>query len=219
MQKIGLVDDHRLFRKSLALLIDSMDNAEVVLQAGNGKELLEQLELIAVDLVLLDLQMPGMDGFETCKQLRKHYPNIKILVISQLTTKESIHRVMELGANGFFSKDAEPERLEKAIKDIWEKDYFFDDDLASVIREAILWEKRIPANLLASPVPITRREMDVIRLACKEMSSYEIADKLCINVRTVETHRKRIMEKTNSKNFIGVVLFALRHRLLLMEEV
>lgn len=219
MLQIGLVDDHRLFRKSLALLIDSMDNAEVVLQAGNGAALLEQLESITVDLVLLDIQMPEMDGFETCKQLRKHYPDIKILVISQLTTKESIHKVMELGANGFFSKDAEPERLEKAIRDIWEKDYFFDDDLASVIREAILWEKRLPANLLASPVPITRREMEVIRLACKEFSSAEIASKMFIDVRTVETHRKRIMDKTNCKNFIGVVLFALRHGLLLVEEV
>jgi two-component system, NarL family, response regulator DegU len=219
MLQIGLVDDHRLFRKSLALLIDAMDNAEVVLQAGNGKELLEQLESVAVDLVLLDIQMPEMDGYETCKQLRKLYPEVKILVISQLTTKESIHKVMELGANGFFSKDAEPERLENAIRDIWAKDYFFDDDLASVIREAILWEKRLPANLLASPVPITRRELEVIRLACKEMSSFEIADRLCINVRTVETHRKRIMEKTSSKNFIGVVLFSLRHGLLLMEEV
>lgn len=219
MLQIGLVDDHRLFRKSLALLIDAMDNAEVVLQAGNGKELLEQLESITVDLVLLDIQMPEMDGFETCKQLRKHYPDIKILVISQLTTKESIHKVMELGANGFFSKDAEPERLEKAIRDIWAKDYFFDDDLASVIREAILWEKRRPVNLLGSPVPITRREMEVIRLACKELSSAEIANRMFIDVRTVETHRKRIMEKTSCKNFIGVVLFALRHGLLLVDEV
>ena len=135
MLQIGLVDDHRLFRKSLALLISTIDNAEVVLQAGNGKELLEQLESIAVDLVLLDIQMPEMDGFETCKQLRKHYPDIKILIISQLTTRESIHKVMELGANGFFSKDAEPEKLEKAIRDIRAKDYFFDDDLASVIRD------------------------------------------------------------------------------------
>jgi two-component system, NarL family, response regulator DegU len=219
MLKIGLVDDHRLFRKSLALLIDSIEGAEVVLQAGNGKELLEQLDTIPVDLILLDIQMPEMDGFETCRQLRKHYPDVKILIISQLTTKESIHRVMELGANGFFSKDAEPEKLEKAIRDIRAKDYFFDDDLASVIREAILWEKRLPANLLASPVAITHREMEVIRMACKEYSSAEIAEQLFINVRTVETHRKRIMEKTESKNFIGVVLFALRHGLLVMDEL
>lgn len=217
--QIGLVDDHRLFRKSLALLIDAINGTEVVLQAGNGKELLEQLDTVPVDLVLLDIQMPEMDGYETCKQLRKHYPEIKILIISQLTTKESIHKVMELGANGFFSKDAEPEKLEKAILDIRAKDYFFDDDLASVIREAILWEKRLPAHLLSSPVAISHREMEVIKLACKEMSSFEIADKLCINVRTVETHRKRIMEKTGSKNFIGVVLFALKHGLLLVEEI
>lgn len=219
MLRIGLVDDHRLFRKSLTLLIDSIESAKVVLQAANGKELMEQLESTSVDLVLLDIQMPEMDGYEACKLLRKYYPEIKILIISQLTTKESIHKVMELGANGFFSKDAEPEKLEKAIRAIRDRDYFFDEDLASVIREAILWEKRLPTNLLASPVSISHREMEVIRLACKEFSSAEIADQLCINVRTVETHRKRIMEKTSSKNFIGVVLFALRHGLLLVEEV
>ncbi|ESU28698.1 hypothetical protein FLJC2902T_12890 [Flavobacterium limnosediminis JC2902] len=219
MLRIGLVDDHRLFRKSLALLIDSIEGAEVVLQAGNGKDLCEELESTSLDLVLLDIQMPEMDGFETCKLLRKNYPDIKILIISQLTTKESIYKVMELGANGFFSKDAEPEKLEKAIQSIKEKEYFFDDDLASVIREAILWEKRMPASRLTAAVSISHREMEIIRLACKELSSGEIADKLCINVRTVETHRKRIMEKTNSKNFIGVILFVLRNGLLLVEEI
>lgn len=219
MLKIGLVDDHRLFRKSFSLLINAIEGAEVVLQAENGKDLFEQLETIPVDLVLLDIQMPEMDGFTTCKHLQKHYPDVKILIVSQMTTKESIHRVMELGANGFFSKDADPDKLEKAIRDIRTKDYFFDDDLASVIREAILWEKRLPSNLLTSPVSITRREMEVIRFACKELTTMEIADKMCINVRTVETHRKRIMEKTESKNFIGVILYAFRHGLLLVDEV
>lgn len=219
MLRIGLVDDHRLFRKSLALLVDTIEGAEVVLQAGNGKELFEQLESVSLDLVLLDIQMPEMDGYETCKLLRKNYPDIKILIISQLTTKESIHKVMELGANGFYSKDAEPEKLEKAIKSIKEKEYFFDEDLAVVIREAILWEKRLPTNRLTAPISISHREMEVIRLACKELTSDEIADRLCINVRTVETHRKRIMEKTNTKNFIGVILYVLRNGLLLVDEI
>jgi len=219
MLRIGLVDDHRLFRKSLALLIDSIDETEVVLQAGNGKELFEQLNRVSVDLVLLDIQMPEMDGYETCKELRKLYPDVKILIVSQLATKGSIHKVMELGANGFFSKDSEPEKLERAILGIKEKDYFFDDDLASVIREAILWEKRLPTNLLATSATISHREMDIIRLACKEQNTREIADNLNISARTVEVHRKHIMEKTNSKNFIGVILFALRYGFLQVEEI
>ncbi|MBN9282826.1 MULTISPECIES: response regulator transcription factor [Flavobacterium] len=219
MLRVGIVDDHKLFRKSLALLIGSFKNTKVVLEAQNGNDLLEQLQNNPIDLLLLDIQMPEMDGFETCEYVRTHYPDMKVLIVSQLTTKESIHKVMELGAHGFFTKNSDPEQLENAIKSIHEKEFYFGQELGVVLREAILWEKNNKLKVAASSISISDREMDVIRMACKELSSIEIADQLHINVRTVETHRKRIMEKTNSKNFIGVILFALRHQLLSIEEL
>lgn len=219
MLQIGIVDDHLLFRRSLAHLVGTFEGVKVVLEAENGKKLFDLLPDVSVDLLLLDIQMPEMDGFEACTLLRSRYPAIKILIVSQLTTKESIHKVMELGAHGFFTKNSDPEQLEQAILSIRDKDFYFGQELGVVLREAILWEKKMPTPLLSSPVSITHREMDVIRKACKELSSIEIADQLCISVRTVETHRKRIMEKTNSKNFIGVILFALRHELLLVDDL
>jgi len=217
--RVGIVDDHKLFRKSLSFLINSFENTNVVLEAQNGLDLLDQIQEDMLDLLLLDIQMPGMDGFETCEHIRKHYPEMKVLIVSQLTTKESIHKVMELGAHGFFTKNSEPEQLENAIKSIRDKDFYFGQELGMVLREAILWEKNNKPKITASSITISDREMDVIRMACKELSSIEIADRLHINVRTVETHRKRIMEKTNSKNFIGVILFALRHQLISIEEL
>jgi hypothetical protein len=217
--RVGIVDDHKLFRKSLSFLINSFENTNVVLEAQNGLDLLDQIQDHTLDLLLLDIQMPGMDGFETCEHIRKHYPEMKVLIVSQLTTKESIHKVMELGAHGFFTKNSEPEQLENAIKSIRDKDFYFGQELGMVLREAILWEKNNKPKIMASSITISDREMDVIRMACKELSSIEIADRLHINVRTVETHRKRIMEKTNSKNFIGVILFALRHQLISIEEL
>ena len=220
MLKIGIVDDHQLFRKSLSLLVDSFDGSEVVLEAQNGLQLFDLLEKKIVDIVLLDIQMPKMNGFETCSVLRKKYPDVKVLIVSQLATRESIHKVIELGAHGFFSKNSNPEQLEQAIKNIYEKDFYFELELSDVLKEAILWEKSSkPDGAVLSATPISARELDVIKLACREFSSNEIAEKLFLSVRTVEAHRKRIMEKTQSKNFIGVVLFILRQGLIDMDEL
>lgn len=106
--RIGVVDDHKLFRKSLVLLINNFENIEVVLEAANGNELKDKLEETKIDILLLDLQMPEVDGFESCAYVKEHFPDVKILIVSQLTSKESIHKVMELGANGFFTKNSDP---------------------------------------------------------------------------------------------------------------
>jgi two-component system response regulator DegU len=142
MLKIGIVDDHQLFRKGLALLVNSFKDAEVALEAGNGKELLDLLETITIDILLLDIQMPEMDGYETCTIVRERYPNIKVLIVSQLTTREAVHKIMEFGAHGFFSKNSDPYQLEHAILSINDKDFYFGKELGTIIREAILWEKK-----------------------------------------------------------------------------
>lgn len=217
--RIGIVDDHPLYRNGLAALVNTFEDMEVVLQAGNGEELLDLLPVIAVDLLLLDIQMPTMDGFQTCTKVRKRYPNIKILIVSQLATKEAIHKIMEIGANGFFSKSSDPEQLEQAINSVRDKDFYFEQQFSTVIKEAVLWNKKKETDLIDPSTTITAREMDVIKLACKEYSSLEIADKLCITARTVDSHRKRVMERTRSKNFIGVIVYALRQGLLFVDDL
>ena len=220
--KVAIVDDHQLFRKSLAHLLNSFEDIEVVFQANNGKEFLDAIDDLTIDLVLLDIQMPEMNGFQTCKVLRDKYPSIYVLIISQLTTKESIHRVMELGAHGFFTKNSDPDQLQRAIISMKENGYYFGDELGSIIREIMLWEKKNTTNYEDSTIDencLTSREIEIIKLVCNGNSSKEISDVLNINVRTVETHRKHIMEKTNSKNFIGVVVFALKYELIAIHEM
>ncbi len=217
MLKVALADDHQLFRKSLRLMLSTFKGVEVVLEAENGEHLLELMAGTHVDLLLLDIQMPHMDGYQACIKVRKAFPEVKILILSQLTSKESVHKVMECGANGFFSKNTDPAQLENAIRSIRDKDFYFGTDLGTVLRDAILWHKQNQSQYTV--MPISKREVEVIRLACQELSSMEIADRLNINVRTVETHRKRIMEKTNSKNFIGVILYALHNKIIQLEEL
>ncbi|KIX21926.1 hypothetical protein SY27_04380 [Flavobacterium sp. 316] len=222
--KVAIVDDHQLFRKSLAHLLNSFEDIQVVFQANNGKEFLDSLKDIDIDLVLLDIQMPEMNGFQTCKVLREKYPNIYVLIISQLTTKESIHKVMELGAHGFFTKNSDPDQLQTAIISIKDNGYYFGQELGSIIREIMLWDNKKINGEETDLVEIdenclTTREIEIIKLVSKGSSSKEISKVLGINVRTVETHRKHIIDKTSAKNFIGVVIFALRHQLITIDEI
>ena len=219
MLRIGIVDDHKLFRKSLSLLINSFKGMEVVLDADNGRTFLEKLVDNPIDIVLLDIQMPEMNGFETCKILHLQYPEIQILIVSQLTSKESIYKIMEIGAHGYFTKNSDPNLLETAIRSLDEKGFYFEMEFAHVMREALRWEKDAPERADAADMMLTERELQIIKMAANELNSYEIAEVMCINKRTVEGHKTRIMEKTNSKNFIGVVLYALRNGILMIEEL
>jgi DNA-binding NarL/FixJ family response regulator len=220
MIKIALVDDHQLFRKSLSMLLSTFEGIDVVYDSDDGLSFIKFAEKQDVDVLLLDLQMPLLNGFEVCKRLKEVNTNIKILIVSQLTSKEAIHQIMECGANGFFTKNSPPELLEEAIRNVIEKDYYFDIELAAVIREAILWEKKIDIDSdLTVKVMLSPREVEIVKMVSTEMCSKEIAEKLFISTRTVEQHRKRIMEKTNSRNFIGVILYALKTKSISIEDL
>jgi len=219
MIKVALVDDHQLFRKSLVLLLTVFEDITVVYETDNGNDLLAYIETSEIDILLLDLQMPFMDGFEVCKRVKYLDSTIKVLILSQLSSKEAIHQIMEVGADGYITKNTSPELLENAIRNLLNKNYFFDMQLGAVIREAILWEnKRTYYTKLTSSVYLTSREIEIVNLASQEKCSKEIADILCISIRTVEKHRKHIMEKTQSKNFIGVILFALKSNIIALEN-
>ncbi len=217
MIKVGIVDDHTLFRKGLIMMVNSFEGISVVLEAADGRQFLDSLPDNDIDLVLLDLQMPNMDGYKTCEVLRERHPDIRILIISQQTTRESIHKVMELGAHGYFTKNSDPVQLESAIRSLNDKGFYFGMELGTVLREAILWDAKNPSRQALASHALTEREIEIIRLAACELSSQEIADRLFINARTVETHRKHIMEKTGARNFIGAVLFAVKHNLISVE--
>src|SRR5690606_2935494 len=196
-------------RKGLAMLVGNFKGVEVVFEAENGVKLLEMITLRPVDIVLLDFQMPQMDGVECCTILRAECPEIKVLFISHLSTSESIQHVISSGAHGFFSKNSKLIELETAIHNVKQKDFYFSNDLGIIIREA-LSSKTINIPNLKVNRQLSQREIEIVKLAAQEYSNVEIGEILNINIRTVETHRSRIMEKTSSKNFIGVVLYALK---------
>jgi DNA-binding NarL/FixJ family response regulator len=219
MTKVALVDDHQLFRKSLSLLLESFEGVTVVYETDNGLLFLKYLEECKIDVLFLDLEMPLMHGFNVCKQAKLIDPSLKVIILSQLNSKEAVHQVMEIGANGYFTKNSSPEMLENAIQNVMDRDYYFDMALSSVISEAMLWKNRQPMFSETQSAYLTPKEIEIIKLATQEKCSKEIADVLNISPRTVEKHRNHIMEKTRSKNFIGVILYALKNKIIELEKI
>ena len=220
MFKVALVDDHELFRKSLIFVLEQLDTIEVVFDTNDGNLLLEFLQDNTVDLVLLDIQMPLMDGFTLCKKIKQLNTDIKILTVSQLTTKESIHQIFESGANGFFSKNSSTDSFKEAVLSMMEKDYYFDISLSDVVKEAIIWkEKKNERDLILDKNLLSPREKEIIFWSAKGLTCQQIADQLFISKRTVETHRKTIMDKTSCLNFIEVVVYGLKERIITLDDL
>lgn len=215
MLRIAIADDHVLFRKSLKLLINSFENMEIVTEATNGIELLEKLQTVTADILLLDLQMPEMDGFETCNKINERYPDIKILVLTLISEEDTIRKIMSMGVNGYFTKNTDPHELEKAIRKLDDNGFYFEKSLTVVIENIL---NNYP-NTNEESISITDREMEIIRLAVKEYSGKEIADQLGISLKTVEVHKRNLMEKTNAKNFIGVITYALSNQFIFINEL
>lgn len=220
MFKVALVDDHELFRKSLIFVLEQIPTIEVVFDTDDGNLLLNYLEYNTVDLILLDIQMPIMDGFTLCKKIKQLNTAVKILTVSQLTTKESIHEIFESGSNGFFSKNSSTDSFKDAVLSMIEKDYYFDISLSDVVKEAILWkEKQNDNHLTLDKDLLSPREKEIIFWSAKGLTCQQIADQLYISKRTVEAHRKTIMDKTSCLNFIEVVVYGLKERIITLDDL
>ncbi|MDR6300659.1 response regulator transcription factor [Mesonia maritima] len=215
MLKIAIADDHQLFRKSLILLVNSYEEMEVVIEASNGEELLEELKITEVDIVLIDLQMPIMDGFATIPEINKNYQKVKILVLTLLNDMVTIKKIMELGVQGYFTKNTNPQELKKAILKLSNDGFHFEKKLASIIENVVNASNKKPSI----SINFTEREMEVLILTTKEYCGTEIAQRMNISPRTVEKHKRNLMDKTDSRNFIGVIIYAFLHKQLSFNEL
>jgi two-component system response regulator DegU len=211
--KLAVVDDQHLFRKGLISLIKEFDELDIVIEASNGNELIEKLKTTKKPaVILLDLEMPGMDGIETTGYLQRKYPEIKILILTMHNEEEIILHLIEKGAHGFLLKDHPIETLVDAIYAVIDNGYYFNDHVSKVMVKGLMRTQKIKPSF--NEVRLTEREIDVIRLICKEYTNKEIAEKLFISVRTVDGHREKILQKTKAKNTVGIVMFAVKNNML-----
>lgn len=203
--KIIIVDDHQLFRNGLKFILNEIKNIQVVGEASNGQEFLDLLEYGIPDLVLMDINMPVMNGVTAAKIALEKYPHLNILVLSMYGETEYYNTMIDIGVKGFILKDVDNKELEDSInKVISGGTYFSQELLLNLIKN-----KSFDEN-----ITLTKREKEVLELICKGHSNQQISDQLFISQRTVERHRSSLLLKTDSKNSISLVLYAIKHKLI-----
>jgi DNA-binding NarL/FixJ family response regulator len=212
--RLAIADDHALFRRGLVAIFTQAPGIELICEASDGQELIEKMANQRPDVVLLDLQMPRLDGIKTIQHIRRHFSAVKVIILSMHDEDNFVTRLMELGANGYLLKDSDPDEVEKAIHLVATEDYYYGTFLTKVMHRRMLDKprKREPLPLNAK-VNLSARELEILRLICEGHTTTQIADQLFISDRTVEGHRTRIMERIGAKNTAGMVVYAVKNNI------
>ena len=206
---IALVDDHTMFRKGLAVLIDLFPRYKVMMDVANGREFIDQLDPDRLpDIVLLDIHMPVMDGYATAAWLRANHPEIRLLALSTMDSDTTIIKMIQQGARGYILKDADPKELQTAFEEILAKGYYYNEVLTRKVIQSI----HQGGQDHASP-KLTDREMEFLKHACSEKNYQQIAGDMFVSERTVDGYRESLFKKFNVSNRVGLVLYAMKNQL------
>ncbi|WP_430813511.1 response regulator transcription factor [Carboxylicivirga sp. RSCT41] len=209
--KILLADDHSMIRQGLKAFLDK-DKFKVVAEAKNGKEALELIEENEIDVLVTDIMMPEMDGVELCKHVIETHPHIHILALTMMNENYNIKKMLGAGAKGYILKDCTQDELRTAIETVNQGKNYYSQEVTDIIMEG-LTAQPAPKQRLVNEIPLTKRETEILHLICKEKTNVEIADELFISNRTVEAHKRNLLDKTGCKNIAGLVLYAVERKL------
>lgn len=208
----AIADDHKIFRQGLRLVLNDEPDLHCAGEAGSGDDLLQLLKHERVDIALLDLKMPGMNGMDTTKAIRECYPDLKIIILTMHSEEAFVLHLMELGANGYLVKNADASEIVRAVHTVHETNYYFNDLVSTTLLRKIARNRKYnPKQTLH--VSLTEREKAVLQLICQEKTAAEIGAELFLSPRTVEGIRATLMEKIEARNIAGLVLYAVRNGL------
>jgi len=211
--KVAIADDHKIFRKGVILSLRPFHNIHFVLEAENGDELINGIAAADPDIVLMDLKMPLKDGIETTKYLNKHFPKIRVLILTMYEDERFVGHLMDSGANGYLLKSTDPEEIRQAIMDVMKTGFYLNNFVNRVLIKKNYSKQKFSPNL-KNEIVISEREKEVLSLVCLEYTAQEIAQKMEISARTVEAIKDRLMERFGVKNSVGLVFFAMKHSLI-----
>jgi two-component system, NarL family, invasion response regulator UvrY len=208
--KVIVADDHVLMRNALSRLVGTLEGYEVLAEADNGRDLKNKIQQHLVpDIVLLDVNMPEMDGFQTTQWLHKNYPHIRVLVLSMLSDERTIIKMFRLGAKGYLLKNTDPDELKKALDAIVAKNVY----LSEYVSEKLVSGLNKYAELEEKPVLLNEREKEFLGWVCSELSYKDIAEKMNLSPRTVDDYRQTLFIKLKVHSRVGLVLYAIRNAL------
>lgn len=205
--RIALVDDHRLFRSGIASLIDNFDSYSIIFEAGDGEEMIRKINpKQKPHIILLDINMPKMNGIVTARWLRDNHPDIDIIVLSMFEDAEKVLTMVRMGVKGYLLKDAEPSEFEDALQKVSKNEVYYPEFVTRHLVDSINTDFNI--------AKLNSREIEFLKLAATELTYKEIADHMCISSRTVDGYRDQLFEKLQIKSRIGLVLYAIKHKLI-----
>ena len=209
--KIALADDHVLLRNALARLIGGFDNCRVVLEVGDGQELINQLKTVELpDVLLLDLNMPGMDGFDTAAWLRDNHPSVHILMLTMYDSDQALIRLLQCGAKGFLKKDIHPAELNFAIRSVVQSGFYYSQQVSGKMANLFRNGNGNGNTMALEKAMLTNLEINFLKLASSDMTYKEIALEMKLNPRAVDSLRDHLFEKLEIKSRVGLAMYAIR---------
>jgi two-component system, NarL family, invasion response regulator UvrY len=217
--KVAIVDDHKLFRDGLSGLIQNFEGFEVLIEADNGSHFINQTAEYGIpDIVLLDINMKGMDGFQTAQWLRSYHPEVKFLVLSMYENENSVIRMLKLGARGYILKDIRKSELQQALSSLVTKGYYYTEKLTGRLIHNLGSSRDIEQPCPKDEISrFSEREVEFLKWACTELTYKEIAREMRLSIHTVDSYRDNLFAKLELKSRIGLVLFAIRNRIVFIE--
>ncbi len=208
---VVVVDDHELMAKALSGLIQRFDEYEVLYEVYNGKDLQSRFDLKTIpDIVLLDINMPVVDGYQTCLWLKNNFPEVRVLALSMNDKEDAIVRMLRNGARGYLLKDCKPTELKQALDALVSKGYYYNEFITGQLIKSL--NPELPPDPVAK-LGLNDRELQFVRLSCSDLTYTEVADKMCVSPRTVDGYRESVFEKMNVRSRVGMVIEAIRLKL------
>lgn len=217
--KLAIVDDHKLFRDGITELINGFNEYNIIIEADNGADFIQQLPAKGVpDIVLLDINMKEMDGFQTAGWLKEHHPEVKILALSMYENENAIIRMLKAGARGYVLKDIRKNELRQAIASIVSKGYYYSETITGKLIHVVraldeTGTDRSVKNLMS----ISPREIEFLKFACTELTYKDIAEKMNLSSHTIDGYRDSLFEKLEVKTRVGLVLYAIRNKIVILD--
>jgi DNA-binding NarL/FixJ family response regulator len=212
MIKIAIVDDHNIFVDGVKSILEDVDGIHCIFTASNSEDLYKAIEIEVPDIILMDIGLGKESGIDITTEITLKYPNIKVLALSMHQEENYIIKMLEAGAKGYLLKDAGAEEMINAIRSIFKGNTHYSNHVGNTLLNYVTHNRKKESK--TDEIKLTKREVEILRFICKEYSNPEIASELYISIRTVDTHRRNLLEKLNAKNTVGLVKYAIKNNLI-----
>lgn len=211
--RVALADDHKIFRDGIKMALKDRDYIKILWEAEDGKDMLHKLKIKLPDVLLMDIRMPEIDGVNAIKLIRKEYEELKIIILSMYDDQEIITKMMEMGSNAYLTKTSDPDEIYEAILSVMNDDFYFND----LVNTAVLLKlqhKKTVRRFYPNPIKFSDKEIRILKLISEDKTTEEISKEIFLSPRTIETIRQNMKSKVGAKTIAGLVMYAMRNKLL-----